>query len=396
MKHRILYIIIVFFTIQFSNSQTTSDYNSLIEEGSNLYDQQKYALALNKYLLAFKIREDSVKDLYNGACNAALSGQSKIAFNLLNKAYENGYFDVDHLKKDCDLYALHSFPEWEILIKTLSAEKSKANTEEEIFYKIFITNIDTDKAYDLLCTSDYKNNTSKNDFECNRAFVHNLLKINNIKTSADLKKTDFSSITTNENSVSNNEYKYSFFVSPLIFGVQINELLMQSTGNRVSAEYYTTKNNTLLNQLKIKKLNLSDPSININAELDKFITSIDTCHFYFGLFNGEKKVGGISSVASNKNKIKKIFDDIIYVPVENLPNLDCSKNFGYISFFKDNFEIIDKENMSDLPAQQTFEFVFFDKTDIILVSIDGKYGFYRMKNINKIKDFLTDKNNTLI
>ena len=87
---------------------------------------------------------------------------------------------------------------------------------------------------------------------------------------------------------------------------------------------------------------------------------------------------------------------MIYVPVENLPNLDCSKNFGYISFFKENFETISKNNILDFPAQQTFEFVFFEKTDIIVVSIDGKYGFYRMKNISKIKDFLMDKNNTLI
>lgn len=396
MKDRILYIIAVFLMVQSSNSQNNNDYKNLIEEGSNLYEQQKFASALDKYLLAFKIKENNPNDLYNGACYATLSGQPKIAFNLLNKAHNNGYYDVDHLKKDCDLYALHSFPEWKTLITTLNQEKSKENTDDEIFYKIFIKNIDANKAYDLLCTSDYKNNTTKNDFESNCAFVHNLLKANDITTISDIRKREFSSLTTTENSISHNEYKYSFFVSPLVFGVQINELLVQETGNKVSSEYITIGNNSLLNKLKVEKLNLSATSSNINAELDKFITTTDTCHFYYGLFNGEKKLSGVSSVVSNKNKIKKIFSDLIYVPVENLPNLDCSKNFGYISFFKENFETISKNNILDFPAQQTFEFVFFEKTDIIVVSIDGKYGFYRMKNISKIKDFLTDKNNTLI
>ncbi|MCP2027733.1 hypothetical protein L1276_002893 [Flavobacterium sp. HSC-32F16] len=395
MKYQILYIITFFFTVQFSNSQNSNGYKILIEEGSSLYEQQKYTLALGKYLLAFKIKENNPGDLYNAACYASLSGQPNMALNLLNKAHANGYYDVDHLKKDCDLYALHSFPEWKTLINTLNEEKSKENTDDEIFYKMFIKNIDADKAYDLFCTSDYKSNTIKTDFDSNRIFIYNLLKDNNI-TVANITRTEFSSLTTTENSLSHNEYKYSFYVLPLVFGVQINKLLMQETGNKVSSEYITIGNNSLLNKLKVEKLNLSDTSSNIKAELDKFITSTDTCHFYYGLFNGEKKVAGISSAVSNKYKITKIFNDLIHVPIENLPNLDCSKNFGYISFFKENFEFIDRHNMPDLPAQQTFEFVFFEKTDIMLVSIDGKYGFYRMKNSNKIKDFLTDKNNTLM
>lgn len=395
MRYRFLYRIIVFFTIQISYCQATNDYSKLIEEGSKLYDLQKYDLAFEKYSLAFKINENNLTDLYNGSCNAALSGQSKIAMVLLNKAVEIGYFDDEHLKKDCDLYALHSLLDWGILLSKIEKEKSKAKTEDDVFRQVFVNDLININQYELFFTKDYKSKNTKEEFEKNRSLISNLVKTNNIQTSDDLGKSNYFE-TIMDLSTRNALNIYRYKVAPSIFGVNINEYLIDRVGYKITIEYSNTKSNALINQLRVDKQDLLDASINIKKKFDNFITTIDTCHFRFGLFNHDKKVIGISSTTSIKNKIKKIFEDLEYVENINLSKLDASKRFGYISFFTGDSETNGPKNTFGLVMKQNFEIIFFDNTDIIVVSVNGQYGLYKTKNIEKIKDFISNRKNTLI
>ncbi|WP_379689688.1 hypothetical protein [Flavobacterium procerum] len=352
-------------------------------------------MALEKYSSAFKIKEYDAVDLYNAACNAALSGQSKIAMELLNKSVDNGYFDEEHLKKDCDLYSLHSLKDWEVLFSKIEREKSNVKTEEEVFKKVFISDSISKNLYELFFTKDYKSKNTKQDFEKDRSLLSNLVKANKIESTKDLGISDFSQ-SMKYDSIRNSRYRCSFIIAPSVFGVNINEYLMTRAGYRIAIEYSTTKGNALINELKIEKQNLLSPSINIKQRFETFITTIDTCHFRFGIFNNDKRVIGISSTTSIKNKIKKIFEDLEYAESTELPKLDASKKHGYISFFTGDSETSGPKNSIGFVMQQTFEFIFFDNTDIIVVSTNGEYGFYRTKKIEKIKDFISNRKNTLI
>jgi hypothetical protein len=394
MKYNLLYLIFGLFASQLLYCQT--NYSKLIEEGDLLYKEQKYDLALEKYFSAFRIKENNSTDLYNGACNAALSGQSKIAVNLLNKSIDNGYFDNDHMEKDCDLYSLHSLPEWKILLAKIDIEKSKVKTEEEIFKGLFINDTIINIAYDLFCTNDFKSKNTKNDFETKRNLISNLIKKNNIQQLEDIENRGFAGQSYSYDPITQILKRYNFKIAPVIFGVKINNYLMTKTGYTILTEYSTIKNNTLINKFEVKNPDFIDPSTNIVSKFDKFITTIDTCHFRFGIFNNEKIALGSSSTISNKNKIIRLFKELKYVKNVDFSVFDSSKRNMYISFFTGDSEKSCKINKLGFPIQQTFEFIFFDNIDIIFVSIDGHYGFYRMTNINKVKNFMTDLKKTIL
>lgn len=63
--------------------------------------------------------------LYNRACVAALGGRSSAALDLLGRAVSAGYRDFSHLAKDDDLASLHGLPEFQRLLRTGAAERSK-------------------------------------------------------------------------------------------------------------------------------------------------------------------------------------------------------------------------------------------------------------------------------
>jgi len=57
---------------------------------------------------------------YNLACSLALNGEIDAAFEELEKAFERGYRDAEHLAQDEDLAALHPDARFEALLRRLA------------------------------------------------------------------------------------------------------------------------------------------------------------------------------------------------------------------------------------------------------------------------------------
>ena len=100
-------------------SFAAQDYSTLIRQADNLAEEKAYEKALEAYKLAFSVASKSRTDLYNAACIAALVGDQESAFTWLNMSIENGWVDIEHMKKDSDLRSLHEQKKWHALLATL-------------------------------------------------------------------------------------------------------------------------------------------------------------------------------------------------------------------------------------------------------------------------------------
>ena len=91
-------------------------YKEYVQKADSCYRAKDYKPSTEYYEKAFKKEHTNSTDLYNGACSAALSNETKKAYTWLDLAIANGYENINHLKKDSDLEVLHSQKEWEKLI----------------------------------------------------------------------------------------------------------------------------------------------------------------------------------------------------------------------------------------------------------------------------------------
>ncbi|MFN0035416.1 MAG: DUF6624 domain-containing protein [Saprospiraceae bacterium] len=109
-------------------SLSAQPYSQTIGTADSLYKAKDYARSVAAYDAAFQMEQKNASHLYNGACSAALAGQPEKAFSWLEAAFTNGWTNLDHLRKDSDLNALHGDPRW----ADLTARMQKKVDEIEI------------------------------------------------------------------------------------------------------------------------------------------------------------------------------------------------------------------------------------------------------------------------
>jgi hypothetical protein len=109
-------------------------YASLVAEANAHYNNREYEKSISAYKSAFEIERKNPNDLYNGACSAALNGNKELALEWLTLAIKNGWSDINHLKLDADLNALHGSKEWDKLIIELQAlaDQREANYDKPL------------------------------------------------------------------------------------------------------------------------------------------------------------------------------------------------------------------------------------------------------------------------
>ena len=122
MKRKLILVLSILFISIYSFGQS---YNDLIKQALSNYYAKDYKKSLDLYQAAFKIEQNNPNDLYNGACSAALAGETETAFNLLNLSIQKGWANINHLKEDSDLTALHNYKDWEVTLKTLQEKVDK-------------------------------------------------------------------------------------------------------------------------------------------------------------------------------------------------------------------------------------------------------------------------------
>jgi len=116
MKKLILMSSLVFCTAW---SFAVQDYSTLIRQANTLAKEKAYGKALEAYKSAFHMASKNRTDLYNAACTAALAGDQESAFSWLNLSIENGWANIEHMKKDSDLISLHGQQKWHELLASL-------------------------------------------------------------------------------------------------------------------------------------------------------------------------------------------------------------------------------------------------------------------------------------
>ena len=131
MTRKFFLILSILFMSIYSFGQT---YNDLVKQAFSFYESKNYKKSLNLYQQAFKLKQDNYNDLYNGACSAALSGDTKTAFDLLNLSVQKGWTNINHLKEDADLKTLHSNEDWDKSLKILQVkvDKIEANYDKPL------------------------------------------------------------------------------------------------------------------------------------------------------------------------------------------------------------------------------------------------------------------------
>jgi hypothetical protein len=103
--------LLFFTTVSFLSIQA-QNHKEYIQKADSCYQVKDFKTSAEYYGKAFKTENSNPIHLYNGACSAALTNKEKLAFNWLNLAIQNGYDNLNHLKKDSDLESLHSEKEW--------------------------------------------------------------------------------------------------------------------------------------------------------------------------------------------------------------------------------------------------------------------------------------------
>ncbi|MCV9930477.1 hypothetical protein OIU83_22645 [Flavobacterium sp. LS1R49] len=95
------------------NSLQAQTYKDNVQKADSCYNRKDFKTSVEYYEKAFKLEHTNPSQLYNGACSAALSNNTKKAFDWLNLAIDNGYKNLNHLEKDSDLATLHPEKEWQ-------------------------------------------------------------------------------------------------------------------------------------------------------------------------------------------------------------------------------------------------------------------------------------------
>lgn len=129
MKKATFLTIIGILIINFSFGQSEEKYSELIDEAGKLYEGKEYLKSGQKYSEAFVSNgnKGSLEDRYNAACSWALANQPDSSFIQLFKIAEIGNFtNIEHIKTDSDLDALHADERWNKVIAIVISNKEKA------------------------------------------------------------------------------------------------------------------------------------------------------------------------------------------------------------------------------------------------------------------------------
>jgi hypothetical protein len=109
----------------------TATFPTLRGQALTAYHNKQYRESAQRYEegFALKAAQPSAGDFYNAACSWALAGEATKAFQNLSRATQAGWDDVEHLKTDSDLTALHADKRWPLLLRKLEATVVQAEAK---------------------------------------------------------------------------------------------------------------------------------------------------------------------------------------------------------------------------------------------------------------------------
>jgi len=121
----------------------SDSYSVNVKKALELYYKKDYTNSAKTFSSAFALNDDkgTETDRYDAACSWALAGNADSAFHYLFDAVEkNNYHDYNHIIIDEDLVSIHSDKRWDILLKKVKENKTKA---EPNYIKPVVAILDT-------------------------------------------------------------------------------------------------------------------------------------------------------------------------------------------------------------------------------------------------------------
>ncbi|MBN1206244.1 MAG: hypothetical protein JXB05_15110 [Myxococcaceae bacterium] len=101
----------------------------LSDQGHKAYTALDFRTCAERYLQAAEASTDDTSRadaFYGAACCATLAGDSAQGLEVMRRAVQSGYYDVDHLQTDPELLPLHALPGWQEVIAGTRANLAKA------------------------------------------------------------------------------------------------------------------------------------------------------------------------------------------------------------------------------------------------------------------------------
>lgn len=394
------FITILFFTSLKCDGQESNEdkYKRITKHAMDLYDNKEYQKSKEQFLLAFEFNSGNKIDLYNAACSAALSSDTSLAIELLEKSVLNGYDNPDHMEKDKDLCSLKFNENWEKLVKKAIRNKE---AEENIIKKIsnYVKNSALDSLWEVGSDS-FRLNSSRESLAKVVEKTKELMEIRKNDNLNTIKKYYSSNKTSVKNGIYTNitEFTYSYF--PDYFGKETDSWIRPCQGDKI--ELIIRKDKQFVNLEKI-----SYQSSYANSKFD-FINHFKTFIEYPEMYTLKVNAINVNEDATNlfqglyKNKtidyeaLLDLLKDAKYISPEdikqakNIPqriNLVLEKNIP-----KDPLEKKKRNVFPDFAFSKTKKLAFIiaftgDSDNQILLGTIDKHAFFEVKDKNALKEF---------
>lgn len=142
-------------------SNQTADPTELLKNANTAYQAADYEKAARNYLAFLQLKPTDSGSLYNLSCCYGLLGKPELAAKYLQRAYKNGFRDLEHINNDQDFAKVRSSEAFSAAIdslKTWNAKREKYSGKLEYFplqqyqpYRLLLPEgFDKAKTYDLV------------------------------------------------------------------------------------------------------------------------------------------------------------------------------------------------------------------------------------------------------
>lgn len=393
-------IVFVSFFLIIVNSaigQNESEYRQLIKNAVDAYDIQDYKTSVKYFQEAFKINNTNPNDLFNGACSAALDGDTLTAFRLLNLSADNGYKDIEHIKKDTDLHSLRNLYSWGKILIRVKENKENYLSSDKILKSIFesIQNNNFDKIWNYV-SDNLKETQNKDSIKINIDKLYSILKKYNLNFN-DLSNKQLGTSTYNyysSNGKTTESKKYNYYITPKILGKSTQDYFQKNIGYEIYIELTNQANKWTLNRITLNDKYLSK-NFNHDDLLNNFFNDSATITCQMGVITKNKELACLSSYKGSEISFKDSFNSLSWEEFKDIPIVGDTIIYKMYFVKKTNTPKNNSTNAFDsfFRSNVTYKFieiVFADNTDYIIISNGDMYGIYKGE-ITKIKKWIMDE-----
>jgi hypothetical protein len=377
--------------------QEDSQYSQLIKKAGEAYKDQDYKSSVVYFEKAFEIDNQKATDLYNGACSAALSGDTLKAFYFLDLSVDNGYRDLEQIEKDCDLYSLHNLLKWEKVIGRIEVNKENHLSSDRVL-KSITEAIESNNPEQLwnLGSDNYKETQNKDSVITLIDNFHKVLVKYNLGFK-DLSKSQSSSTNYNKTNLNYSSWEIdesielNYNLTPKILGENTRDYFINAIGYTLNVKLKLQGNRWALDDLIIKNNYFSDSFDCLGFIKEYFNDTISiTCQM--GVITPNKQLVCLSTYSAHDIQVSSALKALNWKELNDIPINGKAVIYKMYFVKKSNKQEKKSDNILDSFFQpsvsyELLEIVFLDKSNKLIVSNGEMYGIYD-GDISKIKPWI--------